>query len=181
MQCFLKYASENWFFLNVDHFSAAFLDPDGALNTVLTNAVILWGTHLSHHHEEDLYLTRTFQAACHGLIKPCIHDIVQLIQAEVLLSQYFFKNARMMEGRYHLGRALSMVFGAGFHKIGSVNVSPSPDEGERISAFWTVLALNNCWTTRESNVSYDDIDTPWPVERERYSLVRDSHLASCSD
>ncbi|KAF9021637.1 hypothetical protein BDZ89DRAFT_1137881 [Hymenopellis radicata] len=188
MQRFLKYASANWFFLNVDRFSAAFLDPNSeALITVLTNTVILWGIHLSSStplsHHEGLYLTRAVQDASHGLVQPYVHNIVQLIQAEVLLAQYFFKNARMVEGRYHTGLALSIVFGAGFHKIGStqasncteraINVAPSKDlveEGERIGAFWTVVALNNCWTTRESNVSYDDIDTPWPLEMQRYSL-----------
>jgi hypothetical protein len=45
------------------------------------------------------------------------------------------------------------------------------EEAERINAFWTVLTLNNCWTTADgspSNIAYADpdvgIDTPWPSD-----------------
>ncbi|KAJ7105905.1 hypothetical protein C8R44DRAFT_806264 [Mycena epipterygia] len=50
------------------------------------------------------------------------------------------------------------------------------EEGERISAFWSVLTLNNCWAGMDgspSNVAYGpgglQIDTPWPLEARHYA------------
>jgi hypothetical protein len=53
------------------------------------------------------------------------------------------------------------------------------EEGERISAFWGVLNLNNCFASRDgtcSNISYGGstslvIDTPWPLETADYVEV----------
>ncbi|KAF7314584.1 Fungal-trans domain-containing protein [Mycena kentingensis (nom. inval.)] len=121
--------------------------------------------------------------------------IIQTIQAEVLLAHYFFRTTRFLEGKYHLSAAMSLVLSSGLHRLRSSEsagasggwlgttapiLAPPQDaveDMERIAAFWTVLTMNNCWTTADgsaSNIAYSTlcaneapearIDTPWPVE-----------------
>ncbi|KAF8830794.1 hypothetical protein HHX47_DHR2000919 [Lentinula edodes] len=98
---------------------------------------------------------------------------------------------------------MSMVLGAGFHKIrssdayafqgraGMHSVLPPRDpveEGERINALWQVVIMNACWTAADgspSNIAYDvpesRIDAPWPLDSGSYSQasfpdsIRSSH------
>lgn len=120
-------------------------------------------------------------------------SLLHCVQAEILLSQYFFINGRSLEGNYHISNAVSMVFGAGFHKIRSADMYsfegragmqslPPPidpvEEGERANALWQVVVMNSCWTGVDgspSNIAYDvldsRIDTPWPLDAEDYSQV----------
>ncbi|KAJ7232178.1 hypothetical protein B0H12DRAFT_1262412 [Mycena haematopus] len=73
------------------------------------------------------------------------------------------------------GGPLGPVSGPAFHSL----TPPRDviDECERINALWTVLTMNNCWTTADgspSNISYTDpqarIDTPWPVDIDTLDL-----------
>ncbi|KAF8911794.1 hypothetical protein CPB85DRAFT_646068 [Mucidula mucida] len=98
------------------------------------------------------------------------------IQAEILLSQYFFRQSRYLEGKYHGSAAVSLVLSARLHKIHSVNplselapietsLPPAKDhveEGERINGFWTVFILSNCWSTVDGSPS----PFPWPCSSE---------------
>ncbi|KAG7091822.1 hypothetical protein E1B28_008226 [Marasmius oreades] len=112
--------------------------------------------------------------------------LIHTIQAEVLLSNYFFLTKRILEGKYHLNTAISLAAGAGLHLIRSpsshrqlLSTSAIPtcasyvEEGERINAFWVVYCMSNLWDTVCSNsVAFDvvfdsgregrRIDTPWP-------------------
>jgi hypothetical protein len=155
--------------------------------------VHLWAVHLSGSPDltthETICLSRALSTAAAAL--PGSHPL-HSIQAAVLLSSYFFRNTRFLEGKYHLGVAVGLVIGAGMHRIRSVHtnaggrtltLAPAPAreemEEERIAAFWSVLTLNNCWTTADgspSNISYGAnnanadanahvrIDTPWPLD-----------------
>lgn len=150
----------------------------------LLQAVYLWGVHLSTSPElsalEPHFLSTAVQHTSAALSTNHTHKIIHRIQAEALLAQYFFRNSRMLEGKYHTSAAVSLLFGAGFHKIrstegdGVVGLPPPSDlveEGERINGFWTVLTLNNCWTPLESNILYESIDTPWPLIMQSYSQI----------
>ncbi|KAJ7266989.1 hypothetical protein B0H12DRAFT_1099064 [Mycena haematopus] len=155
--------------------------------SALLDAVYLWGAHLSHSdiilvHEASL-LSDALRSAARGLSNSsCPNVIRQTIQAEMLLAQYFFRNARMLEGKYHTTIAVSIVLSSRFHKIRSANVHSSVDlmslvanplnEGESINAFWAVLTLNNTWLAADGSprdVSYAVVDTPWPLDIHAYS------------
>ncbi|KAK0194190.1 hypothetical protein F5146DRAFT_998615 [Armillaria mellea] len=165
-------------------------------STALLSAVYLWGIHLSPISElsgyEPVILQRAIQAVAQGLSTFQPQIIVQCIQAEVLLANYFFRNGRVLEGKYHTTTAISLVLSARLHKIRSTEPTsansldvgveatlPPPvdlvEEGERVNAFWTVLILNNCWSAADgspSNISYTApdgrVDLPWPLDIASY-------------
>ncbi|KAF8832107.1 hypothetical protein HHX47_DHR1000886 [Lentinula edodes] len=127
--------------------------------------------------------------------------IIHAIQAETLLSVYFFRTGRILEGKYHMSAAVSLTLGTQLHKIralpvGSGNPSVSPlqqisvagpllsppidqiEEGERINAFWIVYTLSNCWGVAVGTLSSavfeshgSTIDTPWPLDMTDYEQV----------
>ncbi|THU91336.1 hypothetical protein K435DRAFT_563982, partial [Dendrothele bispora CBS 962.96] len=97
------------------------------------------------------------------------------------LAQYFFYRGRKLEGRYSITIAISLVLGTSMHRIYTSGVSFSGHETpqtqfwrekaetRRISAFWTVLALNSFWTAIDGHVTglpywtaRMRVDTPWP-------------------
>ncbi|PBL03137.1 hypothetical protein ARMGADRAFT_1069693 [Armillaria gallica] len=185
---FLRCSTEIGFFLNVGRFTNTVMKADDfgwePPSLALLQAVYLWGVHLSTSPElsalEPHFLSTAVQHTSEALSTNHTHKIIHRIQAEALLAQYFFRNARMLEGKYHTSAAVSLLFGAGFHKIrstegdGVVGLPPPSDlveEGERINGFWTVLTLNNCWTPLESNIVYESIDTPWPLRMQSYSQI----------
>ncbi|KAK0205166.1 hypothetical protein DFS33DRAFT_1274116 [Desarmillaria ectypa] len=165
-------------------------------STALLSAVYLWGVHLSPVSElsgyEPIVLQRAIQAAAQGLSTRHPQIVLHCIQAEVLLANYFFRNGRALEGKYHTTTAVSLVLSARLHRIRSTEPTsadsldvgveatlPPPqdlvEEGERINAFWTVLILNNCWSAADgspSNISYTApdarVDLPWPLDMASY-------------
>jgi hypothetical protein len=96
--------------------------------------------------------------------------------------------SKINRNNQHLSAAVSLVFSSGLHRIRSADAyairgplgpafhsltapGNTVEECERINALWTVLTLNNCWTTADgspSNISYTvpdaRIDTPWPLD-----------------
>ncbi|KAI3603740.1 hypothetical protein WG66_006727 [Moniliophthora roreri] len=122
------------------------------------------------------------------------NKILHAIQAEVLLATWFLHSNRILQGKYHLGTAVSLTVGAGLHRIRSRRASQtvshrmslppavdSVEEGERIIGFWKVFALSNIWDTISGPTSScivfngdgKGIDTPWAWEMheyERYAL-----------
>ncbi|KAJ6585286.1 hypothetical protein B0H19DRAFT_417850 [Mycena capillaripes] len=187
---FLHHGSQFGFFLNVHNFREAAMGRNAQRPaTVLLHAVHLWAIHISGSDEltayEARYLARALRTAVDALSGTHHNTVLHSIQAEVLLASYFFRNTRFLEGKYHLTAAVSLVISSGLHRIrsGASGGSGGPgfraltpprdpmEECERISAFWAVLTLNNCWTTADgssSNISYTDpdarIDTPWPLD-----------------
>ncbi|KAJ6557556.1 hypothetical protein B0H19DRAFT_1261167 [Mycena capillaripes] len=191
---FLNHSSQFGFFLNTDRFRDAAIGQSGQRPTaLLLDVVHLWAIHLSGMDRfsvyEGNYLSRALGTAVNALSgthHP--NTILHTIQAEVLLSHYFLRNTRFLEGKYHITRAVSLAISSRLHRIRSgdsnsyawrgVTASrrlPPPrdatEEAERINGFWTVLILDNCWTTADgspSNISYTGdegrIDTPWPLD-----------------
>lgn len=184
--------------MDLTRFTAAIMGGNQSISPALRDTVYLWGAHLSTSPNISVFHTtfasRALQSTAQALSGPHSRKVVQLIQAEVLLAHYFFRNARILEGKYHTSAAVSLVLSAGLHKIRSPEsqavvpllgldsiLEPPLDaveEGERINAFWTVLILNNCWTTADgspSNLSYgapgSRIDTPWPLDITTYNQI----------
>ncbi|KAF7354227.1 Fungal-trans domain-containing protein [Mycena venus] len=165
--------------------------PGTRPTAVLMDVVSLWAIHLSSGSDfttqEASFLTRALRTAVDALSGTHHHNtVLHNIQAAVLLSQYFTRNTRFLEAKYHLGAAVSLVLGSGLHRIRSPDsnvVQPSGgqrafrrlppprdaiEETERINALWTVLRLDRCWTAADgspSNIPSDvRIDTPWPLD-----------------
>ncbi|KAJ7921352.1 hypothetical protein B0H13DRAFT_2416594 [Mycena leptocephala] len=183
---FLHNASCFGFFLNTQAFHDAVTSTDGRqLPPVLLNVMYLWGVHLSKDARITVYEPAFLAHALRSTAGIC------------LLAYYFIRNARFLEGKYHTSAAVSIAVSAGLHRIrarqedGPIetpsfsNALPpakcAAEEGERISAFWSVLNLNNCWAGTDgspSNVSYGEpglkIDTPWPLDTSDY--VERPHL-----
>ncbi|KAK0484959.1 hypothetical protein IW261DRAFT_1560627 [Armillaria novae-zelandiae] len=197
LQHFVQQSSEIGFFLDISRFVESLSSSSRAQpSTALLSAVYLWGIHLSPMSElsgyEPVILQRAIQAAAQGLSTRHPQIILQCIQAEVLLANYFFRNGRVLEGKYHTTTAVSLVLSARLHKIRSTEPTsansldvgveatlPPPvdlvEEGERINAFWTVLIVNNCWSAADgspSNISYtapdERVDLPWPLDIATY-------------
>ncbi|KAF9465467.1 hypothetical protein BDZ94DRAFT_1189325 [Collybia nuda] len=191
------------FFLNIERFHKSFLlqFPVGhpaRPSAALINAVFLWGTHLSptlaETYDERAFLRNTLHYLSKDLSSSHPQKVLHGIQAEVLLSYYYLKNGKVLEGNYHANAAVSLSLSAGLHRIrtpgtsnifqGNIRPSnpalPSPtdgiEEGERIDAFWAVLVLNNYWVAiQESHLMFYDlqnveVDTPWPMDSTEYEL-----------
>ncbi|PBK97422.1 hypothetical protein ARMGADRAFT_1075911 [Armillaria gallica] len=185
LRSFLQHSSEIGFFLDQARFADSVTLPNVMKpSAALLSTAYLWGIHLSDSGEvlayEEVFLARALQSTAQELSSSHPQRVIQCIQAEVLLAHYFFRKARMLEGRYHTCSAVSLVLSARLHKIRSVegggpSVLPPPtdyiEEGERIKAFWTVFILDNCWTTADGSPSNflctspdSRIDLPWPLD-----------------
>ncbi|KAK7040796.1 hypothetical protein VNI00_009702 [Paramarasmius palmivorus] len=175
------------FFLEVSRFASS---ESYAPSPALRSATYLMGAYLN--------LDINVAAQAKHLLKQALHDvthglsvdhpqrILHLVQGEVLLAQYFFLNGRLIEGKYRISTAISLVLGARFHKIRAAEHSPPPgrsglrnlppptdalEELEQVNALWTVLILNHCWNAADGatpDISYDRpesrIDAPWPLD-----------------
>lgn len=96
---------------------------------------------------------------------------LHVMQAEILLAQYFFCTGRSLEGHYHLNAAVSMALSCGMHRIrsdaGTLTRGPSPasssltgfsglfnlsasqdlvEESDRINLFWAIYRVDRCWS-----------------------------------
>ncbi|KAJ7726677.1 Zn(2)-Cys(6) binuclear cluster domain-containing protein [Mycena maculata] len=197
---FLKYAPRIGFFLSPQLFEAlsSGAAPSQIASPALLDAIYLWGSHLSRSEKlaehEPSFLSDALRSAAATLSTAhCSKAVIHAIQAEMLIAQYFFRNARILEGKYHASVAVSISLSSGLHKIRSSDardstrptvdsLSPAAnalEEGERINAFWAVLTLNNCWFAADgspADVSYaaHGVDTPWPLDIGSYT--EDSRL-----
>ncbi|KAL0563506.1 hypothetical protein V5O48_018560 [Marasmius crinis-equi] len=198
VQVFFQHVTDLPFFLDKNRFVASIAGTgyDGALNALLAT-LYLWGVHLcseGHRRQfESRFATKAQQAVSQGILgmqggRSKGDSLLYLIQAEILMAQYLFRNWRHTEGRYHMIKALSLATGARLHAIRSAehsssdSVLPPPanavEEGERIRAFWTVMNQNNSCTSVDgsapSNLVYTNepglrIDTPWPEDMDTYA------------
>ncbi|KAF7302087.1 Zn(2)-C6 fungal-type domain-containing protein [Mycena indigotica] len=177
---FYAHAAQFGFFLDIPVSSST-------LTPALTSTIQLWSIHLSNsnfgHELESEYLSRAVRATTDALSPPSRPQspspyaliptsnpqdhpriILQAIQCHILLATYFFRNARLLEGKYHLGTAVGLVLGAGMHRRISTGSSA------RNNAFWTVYTMDCCWTSADgspSNFPQDmqsQVDVHWPQE-----------------
>ncbi|KAJ7708095.1 hypothetical protein B0H17DRAFT_1191592 [Mycena rosella] len=185
------------FFLDTQAFhDAVTSNPGRTLPPVLLNVLYLWGVHLAKDSRitayEPAFLAHALRSTAGSLAGTHSRTVLHSMQASVLLAYYFVRNARFLEGKYHASAAVAIAVSAGLHRIrGAAPAAESVlacsvagvlgppkdagEEGERISAFWSVLNLNNCWAGMDgapSNVVYGPggltIDTPWPLDTRDY-------------
>ncbi|KAJ3763813.1 Zn(2)-Cys(6) binuclear cluster domain-containing protein [Lentinula raphanica] len=200
LQAFVPHARAFGFFLNIRRFISTttlpltlgdYSRPCPGLICV----IYLIGLHLSgaSEDEESAFLSRALLHVSNVLSASHPLRLIHGTQAEILLSTYFFRTGRILEGKYHLSAAVSLATCANLHKLRSGSMSPfvpnvmgldgpslpEPkdliDEGERINAFWTVFTMCNCWGVGVggfSSMMFESygsrIDTPWPLDMEDY-------------
>ncbi|KAF9028763.1 hypothetical protein BDZ89DRAFT_1014835 [Hymenopellis radicata] len=203
IQTALQSSNDIGFFLNPSRFTNAVAarDPVERPLNALMSAVFLWGSHLSDNSDinrhEPILLVRTIREVSQGLASGHPQAVLHCIQAEVLLSHYFYRQSRYLEGKYHSSAAVSLVLSAQLHKIRSVDppselafiktsLPPAKDaveEGERINGFWTVFILSNCWSTVDGSPSpfpwpcssEARVDLPWPLDIGSYAQSSRPH------
>ncbi|KAJ6508400.1 hypothetical protein C8R45DRAFT_816545, partial [Mycena sanguinolenta] len=185
---FLQHSSQFGFFLNIHRFQEATKGRSGQRPApILLDAVNLWAIHLSDSGDFSAYEAGYLSRALGSMVNAMAgthssNTVLPVIQAEILLSYYFLRNTRFLEAKYHLSAAVSLVISSELHRIRSTELKAatfrtstpprdSMEEYERISGFWTVVILDNCFTTADgspSNISHTDpntrIDSPWPLD-----------------
>lgn len=173
--------------------------PPERRHPVLMNAIYLWACYMSRpgnlSDHESLYLSRALAAISDAIPNPS--KVVDLIQAQCILSIYFLSNGRLLEGSYHASSAASLAIQWGLHQIGSAEATPGVmlgeldssfvldppadaiEQGERILTFWQVYDLDRCWSAAlqrpciipDSKHPRTQITTPWPQRMEEYEAV----------
>ncbi|KAH9847316.1 hypothetical protein C2E23DRAFT_522773 [Lenzites betulinus] len=194
---FVQHAVEFGFFLHTHRFLDKVFAPNSSHSNslrILLNVIYLFGAKLSSNPQvkaqEQAYLTRALQHLPTALPEDP-RGAIYVMQAEVLLANYFFDRDRKLEGVYHTNAAVSIAMASKLHMVRSARRSrtaadstayrlPPPtdflEEGERINGFWTVFILDRCWAvaTGSAPAFTDDestgtqIDTPWPMELATY-------------
>ncbi|KAJ7826864.1 hypothetical protein B0H14DRAFT_3467369 [Mycena olivaceomarginata] len=167
LQTFHQHASEFGFFLHWTRFiqsSRQRVRPDGTVHnnsSALLNTLYMWGAHLSADRERELHFKQKALQSVAAELTP--HSFLHTIQAEVLLSYYFFRTGHFLEARAHTATAVALALGGGLHQIRSLNPdapvmeitedndqaeeihlrasADAVEEGERINGFWAVFML----------------------------------------
>lgn len=196
MDVLLARATQYCFFLHIPRFIDAVFPlrlstGQHRPSSSLLSAVYLFGIHLSHSQilkeHEPVFLDRAVNKSALALSTPHPRQAIHAIQAELLLSLYFLRTGNHLKAMQHLTNASSLSIGCGLHKLRSSGtfvpahtLPPSADsleEGERIHAFWTVMAFQKSWgvalqwPSTISNVLDKQIETPWPIELSAYENV----------
>ncbi|KAF7333633.1 Zn(2)-C6 fungal-type domain-containing protein [Mycena sanguinolenta] len=191
---FLAYSSEFGFFLDCTRFRQSALLPfpighHSRPSPALLSVVYLWGLRLSGQPDlmtqEPTFLARALDLSSKGLSGNHPHKVMHTLQAEILLSYFFFSSSRALEGKYHASAAISLSLSSSLHLIRSENhpppgVLPPPadavEEGERIHAWWAVIILDSAFAVGLCETpgfahreSLSVVDTPWPLEFEGYA------------
>ncbi|THH22536.1 hypothetical protein EUX98_g8163 [Antrodiella citrinella] len=177
IDAFLPHATQLGFFLHITRFINAYHARNGQLMTAictLLTAASLWGSHFSSdpalRSREDQLLTDATQHLTDSLFVSDIslrdHTILYIIQAEVLLAQYFFFNGRNLEGRYHLSAAGALVLSCRLnlvrsdrHNLSTLNTVGLTEPEDEVQE---AIPAESVWHGAE-------IDTPWPLSMEAYN------------
>ncbi|KAF5348348.1 hypothetical protein D9758_010946 [Tetrapyrgos nigripes] len=194
---FLEYSADVGFFLDEEEFFNSVMTlntshPATPTVPALVSIVFLIASHFTPYPQiaslEPVLLRKAKEQRSHLLLgidnnRPR-WTVLQNIQTHVLFAQYFIVTGCNAEGKDSLANAVSLLLSARMHRIGSEEqpafVASGPTEGssqaskeysQSISAFWTVLSLNSCWTAVETEDSKTHfpywmpefrVDTPWP-------------------
>jgi Fungal specific transcription factor domain len=184
-------------FINI-FYTSELLGDNSRPSQALLSTVYLWGVNLSSievlKSYESVFLGRATRRIARDLSGDHPQKAKHALQAEVLLSRYYFSIGSFLEGRYHCSAAVSIALSLGFHRIRSMQGLPpntpsvdTVEEGERINAFWTVFFDDKCWAVAMDVPSaFPDhktvdgrIDTPWPLDMAQYEKAcNPSHVTT---
>ncbi|KAJ7772638.1 hypothetical protein DFH07DRAFT_167558 [Mycena maculata] len=185
-EVFARHASQFGFFLNGPRIVKSVFAPDSRrpISPSLLNSILLFGIHLSGspalQARESIFLGRALQSTTS--LRP--YQMIQNIQSEVLLAQYFLKQGRFVEAMHRINTAASLSIGCGLHRLQGPHTEktaytlPSTndaiEQGERVNAFWSIMASHKIfsiimrWPSSVSDILDEQIDLPWPLDMEVY-------------
>ncbi|KAF8172260.1 hypothetical protein K438DRAFT_183850 [Mycena galopus ATCC 62051] len=167
LQTFRPHASRFGFFLDWNRCLRSILHsvpPHGTIHesSALLNALCMWGAHLSSDRQREMYFKHKALQSVTVDLTP--QSFLHTLQAEVLLSHFFFRTGHFLEARAHTATAGALALAAGLHQIRSLNHPDMPvlettekndrdiylrapadaiEEGEQINGFWAVFMLQN--------------------------------------
>lgn len=132
LDIFLAHASQFGFFLHPGRFKNSVVLPasvghESRPAPSLLSTMYLFGIHLSQDPEikrhEKTYFDLAIQHVAQDTSSTTTHPKHRLhvIQAEVLLTHYFFGNKRPVEGKYHSNAAYSLAIASGIHRMKTRN------------------------------------------------------------
>ncbi|KAJ7594431.1 hypothetical protein C8J56DRAFT_1161047 [Mycena floridula] len=179
---FAPQADQFGFFLDGDRFWQRIFPANSSrcqVPTVLVNAVLLMAVHLSGFEplmaHQDVFLARALESA-YVFQQPT--QILDYIQAQLLLASFFLLQNKSLEGMHHLNAAMSLCISCGLHKQNSQGplsaACSDVERGERIDAFWTILSMHKSWavglswSTTIPDLLEEEADIPWPLNRHEY-------------
>lgn len=192
LNSFLPYVSVTGFFLSVPRFVNSFYATaaNSRPSPALLSTIYLWGLKLASIESfatcESVFLSRAIQDVASALGTTHPHKAKHALQAELLLSNYFFWTGRFLEGKYHCGAAVSIAISLGSHRTRSTQLpNPNPhstdpiEEGERVNAFWSAFLNDKCWGVAmnvpsgmsDQKAPNARIDVPWPLDMIQYERV----------
>ncbi|KAJ7723518.1 hypothetical protein B0H16DRAFT_338490 [Mycena metata] len=185
---FARHASQFGFFLNGPRIIKAVFSPDShhPISSSLLSSILLFGIHLSGspalRARESVFLERATRS--HAPIQP--YPVVQNIQAEVLIAQYFLRQGRFLEAMHRINTAASLSIGCGLHRLhnGPDNgrnayALPSTrdaiEQGERVNCILDDYILPQNLQHYDavallavSTILDEQIDLPWPLDMDVY-------------
>ncbi|KAJ7664927.1 hypothetical protein B0H17DRAFT_294632 [Mycena rosella] len=172
---FLLYSSDWGFFLDPARFRREALLPlplghPSRPCPALLAAVYLAGASLSDTTHEETFLARALSALPTSLSGLHPRRTLHVLQAQVLLANYFFAARRFLQGKYHTAAAVSLAMGSGLQMDRRTPQVPGDpvEEGERLDACLATFTLDKAWAAalgEHSNWS----GIPWPLERVEHS------------
>lgn len=207
LRAFVPQALEYGFFLHIPRFLETVYGTSNRgprYPPVLMDSVYLVAAQFCESSElrakQPMLLNQALQDLPAAMLDSSSPAIVYALQAEVLLSYYFFNNNRKLEGAYHANAAVSITLACKFHSIrssrqrsavssqGTYNLPPprgAIEEGERINAFWAVFILDRSWAVAlgsapgltDDEATGTQIDAPWPLDMASYENVRAFHIS----
>ena len=193
LNAFLADSRAAGFFLNKEKLKAAVYNPTPFFDQpqplpCLLNAIYLWGIALSASPvlsaQEPIFLSRSLSQV--GVPSQHRDDVIQRVQAHILLSNYFMRSGHINGGKSHSNVAMWLVMRNGFHKPAMtpsvVSLSPgSTDPADRVAAFWAAYYLDKCWSVllklpsacpdQRNSANEDRIDVAWPVDVDKPAQV----------
>lgn len=204
LDAFIECAPALHFFLHHVRFRHSLSLPLGNPSRpipALINVVYLWGVLIIKNndlrHHEPILASRVASQLGSAISTTASHQILQVIQAKILLVDYLFSIGHFAAALHEAHSASSLAVASGLHKIRTAQPIPAHmsfidridltlqeprdqiEEGERINAFWAVFFMDRCLSVMfgpplvisDMDAPGMQIDTPWPLEMETYERV----------
>lgn len=200
---FSNYASELGFYLHVPRFLEAVSQPQAddlpKHTSTLLNTIYLLGAYLSNDLPtralQERFLSAIPEHRAVALAEITPGTVMYILQAEILLANYYFAQDRTLESAYHCSAASAIVLACKLHHTRSARDIPGVfagtmqfrldppadhvEEGERMNAFWVAYILDKCLSFALGSPSAltdeeekgTQIDVPWPLDTSAYEQV----------
>ncbi|KAF9820540.1 hypothetical protein IEO21_01243 [Rhodonia placenta] len=197
---FSNYASELGFYLHVPRFLEAVSQPQAddlpKHTSTLLNTIYLLGAYLSNDLPtralQERFLSAIPEHRAVALAEITPGTVMYILQAEILLANYYFAQDRTLESAYHCSAASAIVLACKLHHTRSARDIPGVfagtmqfrldppadhvEEGERMNAFWVAYILDKCLSFALGSPSAltdeeekgTQIDVPWPLDTSAY-------------